>query len=58
MLDAKPKDRISLVGESTPRVLCVIIGGIIGGAFVGLSGFTGAELFGWENMQVPAFPGN
>ena len=37
--------RVSLAKESAPRVLAVILGGIVGGAIVGLVGWTGAKLF-------------
>jgi len=34
----------ALLSEVFPRALCVILGGILGGAIVGLIGFTGAKL--------------
>lgn len=43
--------------ESLPRIGLVLLGGIIGGAILGLSGFTGAELFGWDHMKDLPFPG-
>jgi len=48
LLLAKNGQRVSLATESVPRVLSVIIGGIIGGGFVGLIGWTGANLFGYK----------
>jgi hypothetical protein len=38
--------RLQAITESVPRWLAVVIGGIIGGAIVGLTGFTNANLFG------------
>ena len=35
----------TLLAEVFPRVISVILGGIVGGAIVGLVGFTGARLF-------------
>jgi hypothetical protein len=34
--------------ESGPRVLATVLGGAIGGAMVGLIGWTGANLFGYK----------
>lgn len=52
LIEAKPKDRLPNLVESTPRLFFVILGGVIGGVIVGLSGFTGAELFGWGGSPV------
>jgi hypothetical protein len=56
LLDLPKGQRGMLAVESAPRVLAVCVGGIIGGAIVGLIGYTGAELFGWTEMttQFPA----
>jgi len=35
----------TLLAEVTPRIISVILGGMVGGAIVGLVGFTGARLF-------------
>jgi hypothetical protein len=40
--------RLRAAAESAPRVLATILGGIIGGAMVGLIGWTGATLFGYK----------
>jgi hypothetical protein len=34
--------------ESVPRLTAAIAGGIVGGAIVGLVGWTGANLFGYK----------
>jgi len=57
VIEARSGRGIANTIESLPRVGLVLLGGAIGGAIVGLSGFTGAELFGWENMAAPLFPG-
>ena len=45
LLMARRGQRVPLAKESAPRVLAVILGGIVGGAIVGLVGWTGAKLF-------------
>jgi hypothetical protein len=40
--------RLWAVAESMPRVLATVVGGVIGGAMVGLIGWTGANLFGYK----------
>lgn len=55
LIETPPRRRLANTAEASPRLLFVLLGGAIGGAIVGLSGFTGAELFGWENS--PLFPG-
>jgi hypothetical protein len=40
--------RLRAAAESAPRVLATIFGGIVGGAMVGLIGWTGANLFGYK----------
>jgi hypothetical protein len=45
VFDTQRHRRLRAVGESVPRWLAVVVGGIIGGAVVGLSGFTNANLF-------------
>jgi hypothetical protein len=52
LIETKPEKRLENVVESSPRLLFVILGGVIGGAIVGLSGFTGAQLFGWGGSPV------
>ena len=52
LIESKPGTRLENVVESSPRLLFVILGGVIGGAIVGLSGFTGADLFGWGGGAV------
>ncbi len=46
LADGKKGERGGLVAESMPRLGAVVLGGIIGGAIVGLTGFTNANLFG------------
>jgi len=41
---ARPGGKGALITESIPRVLAVIIGGMVGGGIVGLIGWTGANL--------------
>ena len=54
LLDSPKGQRGMLAVESAPRVLAVCVGGMIGGAFVGLIGYTGAELFKWADAtQFP-----
>jgi hypothetical protein len=48
LLMGRRGQRGALAKESFPRVLAVIIGGIIGGGMVGLVGWTGANLFGYK----------
>lgn len=55
MVQARAGERFACVKESVPRVLLVILGGLIGGAIVGLTGYTGADLFGWGDS--PMLPG-
>ena len=43
-LDSSLPNGPALISEAFPRVLSVILGGIAGGAIVGLIGFTGAQL--------------
>jgi len=43
-LDSSLPNGPALLGEAFPRVLSVILGGMAGGAIVGLIGFTGAQL--------------
>ena len=57
VVESRPGRGLANAAESLPRVGLVLLGGLIGGAIVGLSGFTGAELFGWENMTTSPFPG-
>jgi hypothetical protein len=40
--------RLWAAAESGPRVLATVLGGAIGGAMVGLIGWTGANLFGYK----------
>ena len=44
-LDPSQPGGSALLGEVLPRAISVILGGMAGGAVVGLIGFTGAELF-------------
>ncbi len=44
--ETKKGGRLKAISESFPRWLAVVIGGLIGGAIVGLTGFTNANLFG------------
>ena len=44
-LDSTLPGGSALLCEVAPRAICVILGGIVGGAIVGLIGFTGARLF-------------
>ena len=48
LLMSQRSQRVALARESLPRVLAVVIGGIVGGSMVGLVGWTGANLFGYE----------
>ena len=41
-----PGERMTLVRESLPRVGALVLGGIIGGAILGLISYSGANLFG------------
>jgi len=43
-LDPSQPDGSALIRESLPRLASAILGGIVGGAIVGLIGFTGAKL--------------
>jgi len=52
LMESKPGKRLENLTESSPRLLMVILGGVIGGAMVGLTGFTGAQLFGWGGASV------
>lgn len=45
LIGAQKGTRGSLVLESLPRILVVLLGGAVGGAITGLVTFTGAELF-------------
>ena len=56
LIESRRGERGMLIAESTPRLLAVCLGGIIGGVFVGLIGYTGAELFGWTDMAAQSFP--
>lgn len=47
IMDSKRSQRTSLIKEAIPRIFIVSLGGLVGGAFVGLIGYTGAKLFGW-----------
>jgi hypothetical protein len=47
-LEAKKGQRIPLAIESLPRIAAAVVGGAIGGAIVGLVGWTGANLFGYR----------
>jgi hypothetical protein len=44
-LDSSQPGGPALLGEVTPRAISAILGGMAGGAIVGLIGFTGARLF-------------
>ena len=44
-LDPSQPSGSALIGEVFPRALSVILGGMVGGAIVGLIGLTGARLF-------------
>ncbi|MCL2622680.1 MAG: hypothetical protein FWD31_03345, partial [Planctomycetaceae bacterium] len=44
-LDPSQPNGTALIGEVFPRAISVILGGMAGGAIVGLIGFTGARLF-------------
>jgi len=46
-LESKHGERLSAAIESLPRVAAAVLGGAIGGAIVGLVGWTGANLFGY-----------
>lgn len=48
LLMGRRGERVALAKESFPRVLTVLIGGIVGGGMVGLIGWTGANLFGYK----------
>jgi hypothetical protein len=48
LLLIKRGQRAALARESFPRLAAVVIGGILGGAIVGLIGWTGANLFGYS----------
>ena len=50
----KHTSRWSLLTESLPRIGVTILGGIIGGMFVGLLGYTNAQLFGWDHPDMVA----
>ena len=56
LFDAKKEDRPDLAKESMPRMGAVLLGGIVGGGLVGLTGQTGAQLFGWAEMATQAHP--
>lgn len=58
LVESKKGTRLASLTEFVPRWGLVIIGGIIGGAIVGMSTQAGAELFGWESMKDLPFPGN
>lgn len=44
ILSAKQEDRSGLIKEAFPRWIAIILGGIIGGILVGLTGYTNALL--------------
>ena len=39
---------VHVAKESVPRVFAAVLGGAIGGAILGLVGWTGANLFGYK----------
>jgi hypothetical protein len=45
------RNRLGAAIESCPRLFAVLLGGVIGGAIVGMIGLTGADLFGWEEAM-------
>ncbi len=48
LLEGKRGQRARLAWESVPRVVAAVAGGAIGGAVVGMVGWTGANLFGYR----------
>jgi len=57
LFDAKKGERLELAVESTSRVGAVILGGIIGGAIVGLNTYvSNNSLFGTFDKAIEALP--
>ncbi|HEY3320513.1 MAG TPA: hypothetical protein VGP72_08610 [Planctomycetota bacterium] len=48
LCEAKKGEKMAAAKESAPRVLACVLGGAIGGAILGLVGWTGANLFGYK----------